>query len=513
MTTRRALLSVYDKTGVVGLAAALVGLGFELVSSGGTSAALAEAGIAHQSVDELTGFPEMLSGRVKTLHPRLHAGILADRANDEHMATIAEHDIAPIELVVCNLYPFSSNPSIELIDVGGPTMVRGGAKNHASVGVLVDPARYDEVISELTTFGSLSAVTRHSLARDAFAHTAAYDAAIATWFTAADVATNTPEESAARLPRSLHFSLNLAAALRYGENPHQRGARYRFATGRSWWDSAEQLGGKELSYLNVYDADAAWRLVHELGDRPAVAIIKHANPCGVAVASDIATAYQFAHRCDPVSAFGGVVAMNRPVTVDLAEELSPVFTEVVVAPSFDPEALELLLSKKNLRVLRAGVPSRGALDVRSVDGGFLVQDPDDVTADVLACDSWRVVTTAVPSDEQWGDLAFAWAICAHVKSNAIVLAGSGQAFGIGAGQQSRVDAAEIAVRKASNRALGGVCASDAFFPFRDGVDTVAAAGIRAIVQPGGSLRDDEVIAACNELGIAMLFTGRRHFRH
>jgi phosphoribosylaminoimidazolecarboxamide formyltransferase / IMP cyclohydrolase len=506
-TKPRALLSVYDKTGIIEFASALVSLNYELVSSGGTSAALAEAGIAHITIDALTEFPEMLDGRVKTLHPRVHAGILADRSKDAHMAVIAEHDIAPIDLVVCNLYPFTSNPSIELIDVGGPSMVRGAAKNYAHVGVVVDPASYDAIVAELKTKGSLVDTTRLALARDAFAHTAAYDAAIAAWFQAQ---APTISES---LPAALNLSLELASVLRYGENPHQGGARYRFAGQTSWWDSAEQLGGKELSYLNVYDADAAWRLVHDVGfeGKPSVAIIKHANPCGAASASSVAKAYQLANACDPVSAFGGIVAINQTVTKVLAEHLAPVFTEVVIAPDYDADALEVLLAKKNMRVLRAVAPSDMKFDLRSIDGGLLLQDVDDVTADLA--EKWQVVTTAVPTPDQMSDLRFGWIVCGHVKSNAIVLARDEQAIGVGAGQQSRVDSAQIAIRKAGERAANAICASDAFFPFRDGVDLLIAAGVKAIVQPGGSVRDDEVIAACDEAGVAMVFTGRRHFRH
>ena len=506
---RRALLSVYDKTGIVSFASSLVELGYELVSSGGTSAALADAGIAHLTVDALTEFPEMLDGRVKTLHPRVHAAILADRSKSAHMNVIAEHGIAPIDLVVCNLYPFTSKPSIELIDVGGPSMVRGAAKNYAHVGVIVDPARYDSVVAELRAGGALSDATRLSLARDAFAHTAAYDTAIAAWFQAlapSALATDT-------LPESLSLSLELASVLRYGENPHQRGARYRFAGRSSWWDTAEQLGGKELSYLNVYDADAAWRLVHDIGvdGEPSVAIIKHANPCGAASAGNVAVAYELANACDPVSAFGGIVAINKTVTRALAEKLAPVFTEVVIAPAYDADALEVLLAKKNMRVMRASAPSALPWDLRCVDGGLLLQDVDDVTADLAG--DWDVVTTTAPTPEQMRDLRFGWIVCGYVKSNAVVLASGAQAIGVGAGQQSRVDSAQIAVRKAGDRAPGSIGASDAFFPFRDGVDLLIAAGVRAIVQPGGSVRDEEVIAACNEAGIAMVFTGRRHFRH
>ena len=503
----RALLSVYDKTGIEAFAAGLVALGFELVSSGGTSKTLAEAGVAHLTVEDVTGFPEMLDGRVKTLHPRLHAGILADRSVASHVETIAEHGIAPIDLVACNLYPFRSEPSIALIDIGGPSMVRSAAKNYAHVAIVVDPSEYPRLLAELQAGGgTLSEATRKSLARDAFAHTASYDAAIATWFDQTD-------GSGDVFPTSLHLALEHAQPLRYGENPHQQGARYRFDGEQSWWDTAIQHGGKELSFLNVYDADAAWRIVHELGDGPAVAIIKHANPCGAAIAADITTAYHHAHLCDPVSAFGGVVAINRRVPLALATALAEVFTEVVVAPGFDDDALAVLTAKKNLRVLTAQRPRAPQFNVRSVDGGFLVQQPDAVGDDILNRASWRVVTTAEPTEAQWRDVEFAWAVAAHVSSNAIVIANDGQAVGIGAGQQSRVDAAEIAVRKAADRAQGGVCASDAYFPFRDGLDLVAAAGVSVVVQPGGSIRDDEVIAAANERGVAMVFTGVRHFRH
>jgi phosphoribosylaminoimidazolecarboxamide formyltransferase / IMP cyclohydrolase len=509
---RRALLSVYDKTGLLEFARALVAVDFELVSSGGTSAALAAADIEHVSVDQVTGFPEMLDGRVKTLHPRLHGGILADRSKPEHMATIAEHDITPIDLVVCNLYPFSSNPSIELIDIGGPSMVRSAAKNFESVTIVVSPSDYGVVAEELQKYGQVQAQTKHRLAAAAFAHTAEYDTTIAGWFADQLPASDATTEASV-IPERLTIMAERADVLRYGENPHQLGARYRIVGEKSWWDHAIQHGGKELSYLNVYDTDAAWRLVHEMGDQPAVAIIKHANPCGAAIATTAATAYRLAHLCDPVSAFGGIVAVNRAVDVDLAKELAEVFTEVVVAPSFTSEALAVLLTKKALRVLEAPKPGVNRRMIRSIDGGLLVQDTDAVGEEVQRKSGWQVVTEAAPTDAQWKDLQFAWTVCAHVSSNAIVLVESGQAVGIGAGQQSRVDSAQIAVRKADGRAVGGVAASDAFFPFRDGLDLIATAGIRAVIQPGGSVRDPELIAAANEHGIAMVFTGRRHFRH
>ena len=512
----RGLLSVYDKTGIVDFARSLHSLGVEIVSSGGTSAALRAAGIDHLSVEDVTGFPEMLDGRVKTLHPAIHGGILARRDLPEHLKTVAAHGITVIDLVVCNLYPFSSDPSVELIDIGGPSMLRSGAKNHDAVGVVVDPADYGAVIAELTASGALSTSTRVRLARKAFAHTSAYDAAIVRWLD-----TCTDDSDIGGFPPTIGLALEHAETLRYGENPHQRGARYRFRDALSWWDGATQHGGKELSYLNVYDADAAWRLLHDLGAvggaedgmAPAVAIIKHANPCGAAVASDIASAYRLAHLGDPVSAFGGIVAISHRVPLALAEALARVFTEVVIAPDYDQDALELLLSKKNLRVLSAPPPGPTPLSVRSIDGGLLVQTPDVISEDLARRDEWTVVTKRSPSARERHDLEVAWVVCAHVSSNAIVIAKDAMAAGIGAGQQSRVDAAQIAVRKAGERAMGAVCASDAFFPFRDGLDVVAAAGIRAVIAPGGSMRDDEVIAAADEHDIAMVFTGRRHFRH
>jgi phosphoribosylaminoimidazolecarboxamide formyltransferase / IMP cyclohydrolase len=509
----RALLSVYDKAGIVDFARSLHALGFTLVSSGGTSSALATAGVAHLSVEEVTGSPEMLDGRVKTLHPAIHGGILARRDDPEHLRTIAEHGIETIDLVVVNLYPFSSDPSVELIDIGGPSMLRSAAKNHDAVGVVVDPADYDSVLAELTAGGgALSQATRVKLARKAFAHTSAYDAAIVRWLD-----TRTDDSALGGFAPTMGLAVEHAETLRYGENPHQRGARYRFVGRSSWWDTAVQHGGKELSYLNVFDADAAWRLVHDLGaaaeGRAAVAIIKHANPCGAAIADDVATAYQLAHLCDPVSAFGGIVAINQIVTRSLAEHLSAIFSEVVLAPGFDDDALAILLAKKNLRVLTAPPPTTPPFTVRSIDGGLLVQSPDLVVDDLVSRESWKVVSARTPTDREWNDLITAWVVCAHVSSNAIVIATEGQAVGVGAGQQSRVDAARIAVTKAGDRTSGSVVASDAFFPFRDGLDLLANAGVRAAIQPGGSVRDDEVIAAANEHDMAMVFTGRRHFRH
>ncbi len=507
---RRALLSAYDKTGIVELGRALVELGWELVSSGGTAKVLAEAGLPVMPTEAVTGFADMLGHRVVTLHPAIHGGILADRDDPSHVADMATHDITPIDLVAVNLYPFSSDPSVELIDIGGPTMVRGAAKNHAHVTVLVDPADYEIVLDELRADGDVSATTRRRLARDAFAHTAAYDSAIVDWFDAEGAGELPPlPDEHAPLPRTLHLSATLAQPLRYGENPHQVGARYSFS-GDSCWDRATLHGGKEMSYLNVYDSDAAWRLVHSLGDDPAAVIIKHANPCGAAVAEDITTAYVRAHECDPTSAFGGIVAVNRPVPAEMAKALAPVFTEVIVAPGYDDEALMVLLEKRNLRILTAPAPSVPPLDVRSVDGGLLVQTRDIVTVDRSA---WQVVTERRPTEQEWADLELAWRLVARVTSNTIVLVKDGQAVGVGAGQQSRVDAAQIAGRKADGRAVGGAGASDAFFPFRDGLDAVADQGVTAVIQPGGSIRDEEVIAAADERGLAMVMTGERHFKH
>ncbi len=496
---RRALLSVYDKTGLLDFARGLHGLGITLVASGGTAAALAEAGIPVTPVEEVTGAPEMLSGRVKTLHPRIHGGILADRGVPSHQADLAAQGIEPIDLVVVNLYPFLERPGIETIDIGGPTMIRAAAKNHAWVGVVTEPARYPALLDELRGSGRrLSRATRADLALEAFAHTAGYDAAIVRWLD--------PEP----LPRHLVLPLERVAPLRYGENPHQLGARYRNRLGRGWLEGMVQHQGKELSFINLLDSEAAWTLVHAFAE-PACVIVKHANPCGVALGDGVLSAYRRAFECDSLSAFGGVVAFNRPLDGATAAAISEVFTEVVIAPAFETDALEALAAKKNVRLLQAPAPDpdRG-LDLRRAGGGFLVQETDRYEADRS---TWKVVTRTAPTEAQWADLEFAWKVCAATGSNAIVLARDGQALGIGAGQQSRVHSTEIAARKAGDRARGGVCASDAFFPFRDAVDAAVAAGAGAIAQPGGSLGDDKVIAAADEAGVAMVFTGRRHFRH
>ena len=493
---------MFDKTGIAELAADLHGLGWTLVSSGGTAKAIADAGVPVTDVADVTGVPAILDHRVVTLHPKIHGGLLADPTKPEHQADMATYGIEPISLLVANLYPFGSQPRIELIDIGGPAMVRASAKNHAHVAVVVDPADYSVVVDEIRAAGEISLATRRRLARDAFAHTAAYDAAIVTWF---DATQPEPEP----LPPTIHLALERAEVLRYGENPHQQGARYRFTGSSGWWDSVTQHGGKALSYLNIYDTEAAWRLVHRF-DAPAVVIVKHANPCGVAVGTDVTDAYTKAHACDPLSAFGGIIAVNRTVTPEMATELVDVFTEVVVAPGYDDAALATLTAKQNLRVIGAEPPGEWPFDLKPVDGGMIVQQPDRVTLDRAG---WRVVTTTEPTDEQWADLTFAWSVCAAVSSNAIVYARDRQAFGIGAGQQNRLDSARIAAERSAGRAAGGVCASDAFFPFRDGLDAAAEAGITAVIQPGGSVRDDEVIAAADEHGIAMVFTGERHFRH
>ncbi len=501
--TRRALLSVYDRAGLAEFASGLHDLGFELVASGGTAGALSEAGLPVTTVESLTGAPEMLGGRVKTLHPRVHGGLLADRGNPEHVADLERLGVEPFELVVSNLYPFVTQPSIEMIDIGGPAMVRAAAKNHAWVGVVTSPDQYDEVLTELRAGdGALSGETRARLAREAFARTAAYDAAVVAWL-----------EDDALLPAHLVLALERTAdALRYGENPHQRAARYRLVGTTSWWDDVRQHSGVALSYLNFYDTDAAWRLVHDLGERPSCAIIKHANPCGVAVADTLADAYARALACDEQSAFGGVVAMNRPLDAATVDEMvAGPQADVVIAPAYENGTVDALIGKRrNTRLLEAPPPEPTVRDVRQISGGFLVQEPHRFVA---GRDDWRVVTKVAPTDAQWRDAELAWRLCGHVKSNAIVLVKDGQAVGIGAGQQKRVDSAEIAARKAAGRAAGGACASDAFYPFPDGLEAAAAAGAAVVVQPGGAMRDEELTRRADELGLAMVLTGERHFLH
>jgi phosphoribosylaminoimidazolecarboxamide formyltransferase / IMP cyclohydrolase len=509
----KALLSVYDKSGVADLARGLVECGWELLSSRSTAAALGDAGLPVTDVADLTGVPPILGHRVVTLHPKIHGGLLADRDDPEHLADMERHGIEGIDLVVSNLYPFSSDPSIELIDIGGPAMVRAAAKNHAHVGVVVDTADYVSVLDEIRAKGGLSVETRRRLARKAFAATAAYDASIVSWL---DGVGSQPSPNAGPapdevgLPPTLTLTLQRRHVLRYGENPHQIGARYRTVGEDGWWESVVVHGGKEMSYLNVYDTDAAWRLAHSLGDGPAAVVIKHANPCGVALADDITTAYTRAHECDPVSAYGGIVAVNRPVTEAMAEALTPVFTEVLVAPGYEGGALARLQSKKNLRILEAVAPGPLGPTLRTIDGGYLVQTADHVRVERS---EWQVVTKAQPTAAQWIDLELAWRVVARVTSNAIVLVRDGQAFGIGCGQQNRRDAGALAGQKAQGRARGGAYASDAFFPFPDGLDGAIEAGAATVIQPGGSIRDGEVIDAADAAGLAMAFTGERHFRH
>ncbi len=494
----RALLSVFDKTGVVELAKGLHELGWDLLSSGGTAKAIAEAGMPVTDVADVTGYPAILGHRVVTLHPKVHGGILADIADPEHRADLEKHGIEPVALVVVNLYPFNSNPSIELIDVGGPAMVRAAAKNHAHVGVVVDPADYQRVVDAIR-HNQFDLALRRELARKAFVTTAAYDVEVARWMT--------DEEE---MPQTLTLVAEKSATLRYGENPHQAGARYTVSGAQSWWDKAEQLNGKEMSYLNVLDGEAAWQLVHKFG-QPAAVIIKHANPCGVAFADSALDAYQSAFDADPVSAFGGIVAINREVDTNTANAISQVFTEVVIAPSYSAEALEVFRKKPALRVLVAPAPyNELPLSVRSIDGGVLVQTTDPVNEQRS---SFEVVTKREPTAKEWEALDLAWKVCASVWSNAITLANDSVAVGLGGGQTNRVDAVRIAINRAGERASGSVCASDAFFPFRDSIDTLAAAGVTAVIQPGGSVRDAESIEAANEHGIAMVFTGTRHFRH
>ncbi|MEO7836249.1 MAG: bifunctional phosphoribosylaminoimidazolecarboxamide formyltransferase/IMP cyclohydrolase [Acidimicrobiales bacterium] len=507
----RALLSVWDKTGLAALAKGLVALKYEIVSSGGTSRLLAEHGIAHVEVADVTGASEMLGGRVKTLHPKIHGGILADASKPEHLADLEAHGIERIDLVVCNLYPFAEQPGIEMIDIGGPTMVRAAAKNHAHVAVIVDPAEYGPVLDELRREGGLSDETRRRLARTAFAHTAAYDAAIVGWID--ETAPHAGSQDT--LPPTIHLALERTdEKLRYGENPHQQGARYRSIGRTSWWDGVEQFSGLALSYLNIYDTEAAWQLVNDLGagGEPTCAIIKHANPCGAALAGDLASAYERALAGDDKSAFGGIVAVNGAITEAVAEAIvAGPQADVIIAPGYEEGTVAMLVARrKATRLLQAAAPEAEKFHFRQIGGGFLVQQPHHFAS---SRSQWRVVTERQPTDTEWRDAEVAWRLGGYVKSNSIVLVADGQAVGIGAGQQSRVDAGEIAAKKAAGRAKGGACASDAFYPFRDGIEAAATAGVAVVIQPGGALHDDEIIAAADELGLAMVFTGERHFFH
>jgi phosphoribosylaminoimidazolecarboxamide formyltransferase/IMP cyclohydrolase len=512
----RALLSVWDKTGLVEFAAGLHANGVELVASGGTAKALSDAGIPHLDVADVTGFPEMLDGRVKTLHPRLHAGILADRSKAEHLEALREHDITAIDLVVSNLYPFSSDPSIELIDIGGPSMVRAAAKNHEHVGILTSPSQYDEVLAEIVTSGSLSDATRHHLAREAFAHTAAYDAQIVQWFDGGGAIGEAPSDVERVIPSTLHLTLERADVVRYGENPHQIGARYRVAGTTPWWDGVVKHAGSALSYLNLFDADAAWRLVHELAlDVPgqkAVAIIKHANASGAAVGATYADAFSKALAADAQSAFGGIIAVGGVLDASLAALIAEgPQADVIIASSIDEDAIAILVKRrKATRLLSAPSPEPLGLSVRTFGDTALVQNADELLVPVR---DWKCVTRALPNEQQLQDLAIAWRVCARTTSNAIVIARDGVAVGIGAGQQSRVVAAGIATSKAGDFAIGAAAASDAFFPFADGLESLTSAGVTSVVQPGGSVRDQEVIDAANDAEIVMMLTGERHFRH
>ncbi len=602
-----ALISVSDRRGVTDFGRALRAMGWKLISSGGTAEALRASGIAVTPVAEFTGSPEILGGRVKTMHPRIHGGILADRGRSDHLGDLAEVGASPIDLVVCNLYPFAELPSVEMIDIGGPAMLRAAAKNFAHVGVVVDASDYEMVITELSKGGRLGEEVRLRLAQKAFEHCAAYDAAVAAWLrkgqrgaTAATVSTGSvgesssapssshlslsalsssapssrqeressfedsqPVEGEARnfladgLPEKLQLNLRRKQLLRYGENPHQSGALYTSVGQESWWDSCVQLGGKAMSYLNVLDAEAAWSLVCELGScyrsgadaapgdgkgdgasggEAAAVVVKHANPCGVAVANSPLEAYRRAHACDPVSAFGGIVAISSVVDLPVAESVSQIFTEVLLAPDYTHEALKVLRKKKALRVLKASPPKASLIGLRSVAGGFLVQTsdgwgdcfepprtplpeadsgsnaPGNASISRVAVDL-RVVGQRQPSAGEWRDMLFAWRVVAAVSSNAIVVAKDRCAVGIGAGQPNRRDSGAIAARKAAGRGKGGAYASDAFFPFPDGLDGALEAGCTAVISPGGSIRDAEVIAAADDANLAMVFTGLRRFRH
>ena len=507
---RRALLAVYDKTGVVELARELAGMGVSIVSSGGTAATLREAGLEVTPVEEVTGSPEMLDGRVKTLHPRIHAGLLADTRKPEHLAQLSEQGIEPFDLVVVNLYPFretvtsgaGTDDVIEKIDIGGPAMVRAAAKNFESVGVVVDPSRYALVLEEIREHGGLSRATRERLAAAAFAHTAAYDAAVAGWFA---------EHASTGLPGFVGLAFEKVGDLRYGENPHQRGALYRDAGSASTGPlgGARVLQGKDMSFNNWLDAEAAYSLVAALAPGACV-IVKHNNPCGAAVATHQDEAYRRAFDCDTVSAFGGIVAFDTPCTGVAAEAMRDVFTEVVIAPGYEPAAIAAFGERQNLRVLEAPLPEPGGLDVRTMPGGALVQDRDVVTE---GREDFEVVSSREPTADEWRDLLLAWTVAWRVKSNTIVLVRDGATVGIGAGQMSRVDASWIATRKAGDRAKGSSLASDAFFPFPDALEVAGDAGATAVIHPGGSKGDDAVLQVAEERGMAVVLTGRRHFRH
>lgn len=541
---KRALLSVYDKTNLVELATQLHANGVELISTGSTAATIAAAGIPVTPVEQVTGFPECLEGRVKTLHPKIHAGILADRRKDAHLAQLRELQVAPIDLVVVNLYPFTDTVAsgadfdacVEQIDIGGPSMVRAAAKNHPAVAVVVDPARYPEV-TQAVSAGGFTLSQRRALAAAAFAHTASYDVAVASWF-------SQQLETEAALPEFVGATFTRAHALRYGENPHQSAALYTQGQAQGI-AGAEQLHGKAMSYNNYTDADAAVRAAYDQGNATTVVVVKHANPCGIAVDEDVAKAHAKAHACDPVSAYGGVIATNATVTAAMAAQVKPIFTEVIVAPEYEPQALEILSAKKNLRILRLPKPVRGGYEFKQVTGGLLVQERDNVDAAGDDPAQWQLVAGPSADAETLADLRFAWNAVRSVRSNAVLLAHAGATVGVGMGQVNRVDSCKLAIERANTlgaratgdaaanqansaggadasqilatsapqRAVGSVAASDAFFPFADGLQLLIDAGVKAVVQPGGSIRDAEVIEAAQAAGVTMYFTGTRHFAH
>ncbi len=512
---KRALVSVYDKTGLEELARGLHAAGVSLVSTGGSAKLIEGLGLPVTKVEDLTGFPECLDGRVKTLHPRVHAGILADLRLESHQEQLTELGVEPFDLVVVNLYPFTATVAsgatpdecVEQIDIGGPSMVRAAAKNHPSVAVVVDPARYGDVLAAVAD-GGFTLAQRQQLAAQAFAHTASYDVAVASWM--GSVLTDTSDGTG--FPAWVGATWERSAVLRYGENPHQPAALYTGFPGGGL-AGAEQLHGKEMSYNNYVDADAARRAAYDF-EGPAVAIIKHANPCGIAVGADVAEAHRKAHACDPVSAFGGVIATNTPVSVAMAEQVSEVFTEVIVAPGYEDGAVDVLARKKNLRILVVpGDSHRGGAEIRPVSGGLLMQHTDVLQAEGDDPTTWTLASGEPADAQTLADLAFAWRACRSVKSNAILLAADGASVGVGMGQVNRVDSCRLAVSRAGDRAAGAVAASDAFFPFADGLQILLDAGVRAVVQPGGSVRDEEVVAAAKAAGVTMYFSGTRHFFH
>ena len=524
---KRALISVYDKTGLVELATALHGAGVEIVSTGSTALTIANAGIPVTGVESVTGFPECLEGRVKTLHPRIHAGILADTRKQDHLNQLVELGVSPFELVVVNLYPFTETVAsgatpdecVEQIDIGGPSMVRAAAKNHPSVAVVVDPGAYGQVIAAVGA-GGFTYAQRKALAAQAFIHTASYDVAVASWMGSVVSPTDQIEVDgeavSSGFPAWIGGTYTRADVLRYGENPHQPAAIYHNGFGPAGLAQATVLHGKAMSYNNYVDADAAWRAAHD-HTGPAVAIIKHANPCGIAQGADIAEAHAKAHACDPLSAFGGVIAANGVITVAAANQIKDIFTEVVVAPGFEPEALEILSAKKNIRLLTVPVNGGSPIETRPISGGLLMQVVDRIDAPGDDVANWTLAAGQAADEATLADLKFAWNSVRAVKSNAILLASGGASVGVGMGQVNRVDSCKLAVERANSgdteRAKGAVAASDAFFPFADGLQVLLDAGVKAVVQPGGSVRDDEVIAAANAAGVTLYLTGTRHFAH